>query len=223
MRILIIEDEIKIAKALQKGFQSEGFAVDTVFEGKEGLSKSHSKDYDVIVLDLMLPEVDGLTILRKMRENKVLTPVIILTAKDMTEDKIKGLNLGADDYMAKPFAFDELLARVHALIRRNSSKENILQIDDLILNPLSKMVTRNEKKIDLTAKEFSILEYLMRHKNSIISENQLVSHIWDYDFEWMSNVVAVHIKNLRNKIDKSFPEKKQLLRTVRGLGYKINE
>jgi len=223
MKLLIVEDEQKIANSLRRGFQDENFNVELAFDGEKGLLMGRTEEFDAIILDLMLPKLDGLTLLSKLREAKNYTPVILLTAKDSIQDKVKGLNSGADDYLPKPFSFDELLARVRSLIRRATNNENILKVDNLELNPYTHIVKRKGMPINLSAKEFSLLEYLMRHKDAITSESQIINHVWDYDYDGLSNVVAVHIKNLRLKIDKPFPKDKQLIKTVRNLGYRLEE
>ena len=222
MKLLIIEDEIRIANSLKKGFLEENFTVEIANDGEEGQKLARTKEYDCIILDLMLPKISGLQILRFLRERKIQTPIIILTAKSSTEEKIEGLEIGADDYLPKPFSFEELLARVRALIRRSNRTENILQIEDLSLDPKAQTVKRGEKNVDLSAREFKILEFLMMHRASILSEKRIIDHVWNYDADISSNVVAAHIKNLRGKIDRAFPESIQLIRTVRGLGYKID-
>jgi len=222
MRILIIEDEEKIANSLKKGFINENFLVEVAADGEKGLSLARIGNVDLIILDIMLPKIDGVTVLKQLREDKIFTPVILLTAKDAINDKVKGLNIGADDYLTKPFSFEELLARVHSLIRRSTSKETLLRVDNLELDPLKHTVKRSDKLIDISAKEFAILEYLLRHKDAVVSESQLIDHAWDNDYDGFSNVVAAHIKNIRLKIDKSFPKDKQLLKNIRGLGYKIS-
>lgn len=222
MKLLIIEDEVRIANSLKKGFTSENFNVEVANDGEEGQKLARTKEFDCIILDLMLPKISGLQILRLLRERKINTPVIILTAKGSTEEKIEGLEIGADDYLPKPFSFEELLARVRALIRRNTRSENILKVDDLILDPKAQTVLRADKNVDLSAREFKILEFLMMHQASILSESRIIDHVWNYDADISSNVVAAHIKNLRAKVDRAFPKSKQLIKTVRGLGYKID-
>lgn len=223
MRILVVEDEIKIANSIKRGLEEENFAVDVAYEGDKGLNMAKYEEYDLIVLDIMLPGKDGFQILKTLRDEKNYTPVIILTARGDVEDKVRGLDLGADDYLPKPFSFDELLARINAHIRRNSLvKDVVIKVDNLVLDSKLKRIERNGEAIELTGKEFSLLEFLMRRKGGIVSESQIVSHIWDYDFEGFSNVVAVHIRNLRKKIDERFPKDKKLLHTIRGLGYKID-
>jgi two-component system, OmpR family, response regulator len=222
MKLLIVEDEARIAQSLRRGFDEESFTVELAFDGEEGLSKILKDEFDAIILDLMLPKISGLSVLKTMRERKNYTPVIILTAKNTTEDKIEGLDIGADDYLAKPFSFEELLARVRALIRRSTARENILKVDTLELNPRTQMVFRSSQPIHVSSREFKILEYMLANKGSILSESRIINHVWNYDADISSNVVAAHIKNLRSKIDKSFQIEKQLIKTIRGMGYKID-
>jgi DNA-binding response OmpR family regulator len=223
MKIFIIEDEERLARSIAKGFSAENFTVDLAFDGEEGQRLARTNEYDCIILDLMLPKINGLNILRTLRARNIFTPVIILTAKGAVEDKIEGLEIGADDYMAKPFSFDELLARVKALIRRASSQSNFLQVGELKLNPKDFTVTRNNKPINLSRTEFRILEFLLLHRNTILSESRIIEYVWNDDRDINSNVIAAHIKNLRRKIDKAFPDSKPLIKTVRGLGYKISD
>lgn len=221
MKILIVEDEEKIAKSLQRGLQQEGYSVEIAFDGQSGLNIARAEDFDLLVLDIMMPILDGFEVLDALRNEGIKTPVLVLTARGAIEDKVKGLNNGADDYLAKPFSFDELLARVRALIRRSKNSDPILKIDTLELNPSMHSVIRCGTKIELTAREYALLEYLMNHLDGIVSETQLLDHVWDGDYDGFSNVVAVHIKNLRLKIDRAFPNEKQLIKTVRGIGYKL--
>jgi two-component system, OmpR family, response regulator len=223
MKLLIVEDEVRIANNLKKGFVGEAFDVDVAYDGDEGLNHAIRQEYDLVILDIMLPKINGLTILRKMREKKIFTPVIMLTAKDSNDDIVEGLEIGADDYLAKPFSFEVLLARVRALIRRSTTMENVLSIDSLVLDPKARTATRDGKEIELSSREFKILEYLMLNKGFILSAEKIVNHIWNYDTDVYSNVVAAHIKNLRKKVDKNFPKAKALIKTVRGMGYKIHE
>ncbi len=222
MKILIIEDEERLARVLEKGFIAENFTVDLAFDGEEGQRLARTNEYDCIILDLMLPKINGLNILRTLRARNILTSVIILTAKGAVEDKIEGLEIGADDYIAKPFAFDELLARVRALIRRASLQANFLQVGDLKLNPKDLTVTRNNKPINLSRTEFKILEFLVLHQGTILSESRIIEYVWNDNRDINSNVIAAHIKNLRRKIDKALPDSRPLIKTVRGLGYKIS-
>jgi len=222
MRILVIEDEHKIANSIKKGLEQEAFAVDVAYEGETGYDLASTEDYDAIILDLLLPGIDGMTICKKLREEKIHTPILILTAKGQLEDKIEGLNAGADDYLVKPFAFKELLARIRALTRR--PKESFfgeLKVKDLILNSQTFEVRRGGKKIGLSKKEFSLLEYLMKYKGQVVSKDQIINHVWDYDADILPNTVEVYIGYLRNKIDRPFPQKPALIHTVRGFGYKI--
>ncbi|BDQ04821.1 MAG: DNA-binding response regulator [Candidatus Dojkabacteria bacterium] len=223
MKILIIEDEERLARSIAKGFSTENFTVDLAFDGEEGQRLARTNEYDCIILDLMLPKISGLNILRTLRAHNILTPVIILTARGAVEDKIEGLEIGADDYIAKPFSFDELLARVKALVRRASLQPKFLQVGDLKLNPKDFTVIRNNKPINLSRTEFRILEFLLLHRNTILSESRIIEYVWNDDRNINSNVIAAHIKNLRRKIDKAFPDSKPLIKTVRGLGYKISD
>lgn len=222
MRILIVEDDHKIASALKKGLEQEFFAVDMAFTGEDGLGSALTIKYDLIVLDRMLPgSIDGLSICRTLREKEMHTPILILTAKDKTADKIDGLNVGADDYLVKPFAFEEFLARVRALLRRPSETiQNVLRVSDLTLNTLKFEVTRGEKEISLSKKEFALLEYLMRNSGRIVTKDTIINHVWDFDADILPNTVEVYIGYLRKKIDKYFP-KSPLIHTIRGFGYKI--
>jgi DNA-binding response OmpR family regulator len=221
MKVLIVEDEQSIAKSLSRGLTEEGFTVDIANDGERGAFLGRTEEYDVIILDLMLPKQNGIEVLQEIRGQKIFTPVIILTAKDSNTDIVNGLNIGADDYLPKPFSFEILLARIRALIRRSTTNETLLELDSLTLDPIAKVVMRTEKEITLSAKEFALLEYMMRHKGAYLSETQILNHVWDYDYDGFSNVVAVHIKNLKTKIDKAFPKEKQLFNSVRGLGYRL--
>lgn len=221
MKVLIVEDEEKIANSLKHGLTQEAYAVDVVKDGKEGYEMASYEDYDVIILDLMLPNMDGIAICEKLRKEKITTPILILSARNETEDKIKGLDVGADDYLSKPFSFEELLARVRALARRpRSAIGTVLEVEDLTLNTITSEVKRGEKVLTLSGKEFALLEYLMRHKGTIVKKDQIISHVWDYDSDVLPNSVEVYITHLRNKIDKPFAGK-NLITTVRGFGYKI--
>jgi heavy metal response regulator len=222
MRILLVEDEKKVASFIKKGLEEEYYSVDVAFDGLEGLNLALNEEYDLIILDLMLPIKDGITILKEIREEKIFTPVLILTARDSVRDKVTGLDSGADDYLAKPFSFEELLARVRALLRRNSiEKNNILKAGDLKMDIQAHKVYRNNIEIQLTAKEYAILEYLLRNKNRIISRTNLAEHIYEFHFDPETNVIEVYINRLRNKIDKGF--EKQLIHTIRGVGYSIKD
>lgn len=223
MRILIIEDEKTLADSIKIGLVDEHFAVDVFYDGKTGYEQAVGEDYDVIILDIMLPGMDGLTICKTLREENCSTPILMLTAKDMVEDRVAGLDRGADDYLIKPFAFDELLARIRALVRRNGSRKPLLTVGSLELNPSSHIVKRKGREIQLTSKEYALLEYCMRNKNHILTREQIISHVWDYSENLSSNIIDVLIKRLREKIDKAFPKEKKLFITARGLGYKLEE
>ncbi len=222
MRILIVEDDHKIANAVKKGLEQESFAVDASYDGKDGLGNALTNPYDLIILDRMLPEIDGIKICEAIRKKQIHIPVIMLTAKDKVSDRVEGLNAGADDYLIKPFAFEELLARVRALLRRPKNVvENEMIIDDLRLNNVTYEVSRGGKKISLSSKEFALLEYMMRNAGRILTKDNIISHVWDYDADILPNTVEVYIGYLRNKLDKPFINKKSLIQTVRGFGYKI--
>ena len=209
-----------MSNVVKKGLVEEGFAVDQAFDGEEGLYLAESEAYDLLILDLMLPKIDGLKVCRELRNKKIKTPILILTAKTKIEDKVKGLESGADDYLAKPFAYAELKARIQALLRRSHNEgDPILKLDDLELDPAKHIVMRSKKTISLTPKEFAILEYLLRYKNDVVTRTQVTEHVWDYNFDALSNVVDVFIATLRRKINKGFPKK--LIRTVHGVGYKM--
>lgn len=222
MRILIIEDEHKIANALKKGLEQEKFAVDVAYDGGEGFGFARTEEYDLIVLDRMLPgDLDGIDICKKLRELKNHTPILMLTAKDQIRDRVDGLNAGADDYLSKPFAFEELLARVHALLRRpQDTLGSLLKVEDLTLNINSFEVRRGDKAINLSSKEYALLEYLMRNQSRILTKDAIIAHVWDYDADILPNTVEVYIGYLRNKIDKPF-KRPELIQTVRGFGYKL--
>lgn len=222
MRILIIEDDHKIANAVKKGLEQESFACDVSFDGRDGLASALTTDYDLVILDRMLPETDGIRICRAMRKEGKNTPIIILTAKDKVEDRVDGLNAGADDYLVKPFAFQELLARVRALLRRPTQiMDNNIKYADLILNTLTFEVSRGGKSINLSSREFALLEYLLRNPDRILTKDIIISHVWDYDSDVLPNTVEVYIGYLRNKIDKPFKNKPELIHTIRGFGYKL--
>lgn len=222
MKILLVEDEHRIAQSIKKGLEQERMAVDVAYDGIEGYDLAVDEDYDLIILDLMLPGMSGLEICTKLRENKKETPILILTAKSGVEDKVEGLNKGADDYLTKPFAFEELLARIRALTRRPKNMDNqILKVDDLTMNTDNFEVFRNKKKINLSSKEYSLLEFLMRHPRQILSKEQIMNHVWSYETDILPNTVEVYIRNLRKKIDKGFDY--PLIQTIRGFGYKIGK
>ena len=223
MIILLIEDEYKLGKALKKGLKLERYTVDVAYDGEEGLRKGAQKDYDVIVLDLMLPKKDGIEVCKALRRKHVHSPILMLTARDRVEDRIEGLDSGADDYLVKPFEFSELLARIRALLRRRKTTEQTkLKIGDLVLDPASHQVKRGGEVIYLNPKEYSLLDYFMRYPNLVLTREQLLEHIWGPDFSPKGNYLDVHIRYLRRKIDAK-SHKKKLIHTVRGVGYKIVE
>lgn len=224
MKILIVEDEHLIANSVKKGLEQERYTVDIAFDGLEGYDLASSGDYDLILLDLMLPGMDGLSICKKIRQENNHTPILMLTAKSQLEDKIIGLNSGADDYLTKPFAFEELLARIRALSRRpQKANGKILTVGDLSLDTVTYEVKRNNKNIQLSSKEYSLLECLLRHSNQILNKDQLIQYVWSYESDILPNTVEVYIRNLRQKIDIPFKGKKPLIKTIRGFGYKISD
>jgi two-component system copper resistance phosphate regulon response regulator CusR len=220
MRILVVEDEKRIADFLGRGLESAGYAVDLAGDGASAMDLVHAADYDLIVLDLMLPDTDGLTLLEKIRGRKSSPPVLILSARGGLDDRVKGLESGADDYLVKPFAFVELLARVRALLRRGQPAPEKLQAGDLCLDSLRRRVTRAGENIDLAPKEFSILEYLMRNRGRPLSRTMIVEHVWDMDYDGLTNIIDVYIRHLRSKIDDRFAVK--MIHTVRGIGYMLD-
>jgi two-component system, OmpR family, response regulator len=222
MRILIIEDDYKIANAIKKGLEQESYACDVAFDGEDGIGFAMTVDYDLIIIDRMLPDsVDGIGICKAIRKKGKKVPILILTAKDKIEDRVEGLNAGADDYLVKPFAFEELLARVKALFRRpNQNLGAILKVNDLILDTLKFEARRGKKKIDLSLTEFKLLEYLMRNPGRILTKDNIIEHVWDYNADILPNTVEVYVGYLRNKIDKPFLGP-NLIQTLRGFGYKI--
>lgn len=224
MKILVIEDEHKIGTAIKKGLGQEHHIVDIAFTGEEGQDLALSEEYDLIILDLMLPDIDGLTICKEIRKNNIHTPILILTAKGQTEDKVEGLDAGADDYLTKPFSFEELLSRIRALARRPAKNvDEVLKFGDLVLIPKLFKVTRGKKEIFLSNKEFSLLEYLLRHQGQILTKDQIMSHVWSYDDDILPNTIEVFIRNLRLKIEAPFKNKKPIIKTSRGFGYKIGD
>lgn len=224
MRVLLVEDEHKIANSIKKGLEQESFAVDVTYDGTSGYDYASSEEYDAIILDRLLPGLDGVGICKKLRENNIHTPILLLTALGEVHERVEGLNSGADDYLPKPFAFTELLARLRALTRRpHSSLTSQLKVDGLTLDSVTFDVKRDGTPIALSNKEFSLLEYLIRHKGTIIRKEQIINHVWNYDSDVLPNSVEVYITHLRNKIDKPFKNKKALITTVRGFGYKISE
>ena len=223
MRVLLVEDDQKIASFIVKGLKAEGFAVDHAADGEDGLHLALTEPYDAAIIDIMLPSVDGLKLIENLRREKLNTPVIILSAKGEVDDRVKGLQTGADDYLAKPFAFSELLARLQALIRRSSdvSEPTKLTVADISMNLISREVVRAGKKIELQPLEFSLLEYLLRNAGRVVSKTMIMEHVWDYYFDPQTNVVESRIYKLREKIDKGFSTK--LIHTVRGVGYVLKE
>lgn len=221
MKILVIEDEHKIANAVRDGLQQESYAVDVVYDGEAGLNSATYDEYDLIVLDVMLPGIDGMEICRKLRAGGNHTPILMLTAKDRTRDITAGLDSGADDYLVKPFSFEELLARVRALLRRpHETLGETLRAGDLTLNTVTKQVKRGDTEIQLSSKEYALLEYLLRNQNKVLSKNNIMGHVWDFDADILPNTVEVFIAYLRAKVDRPFSGR-QLIQTVRGFGYKI--
>ncbi len=223
MRILLVEDDLKIASFIVKGLKAAGYAVDHAADGEEGLRLAVTQPYDTAIVDIMLPKLDGLALIERMRKEKLNTPVIILSAKASIDDRVRGLHTGGDDYLTKPFGFSELLARVQALIRRAGglSEPTRLNVADLSINLLTREVTRGKKKIDLQPLEFSLLEYLMRNTGRVVSKTMIMEHVWDYNFDPQTNVVEARICRLRDKIDRGFDTK--LIHTVRGVGYALRE
>lgn len=221
MRILVVEDEAKVAGFIKKGLEEESYAVDVAADGELGAEMSTMNVYDAVILDLMLPKKNGIEVIKEMRSKKVNVPVLMLTARDTLDDKIIGLDAGADDYLTKPFAFEELLARLRSLLRRGRAEINMLKVADLALDPATRKVKRGDVELFLTAKEYSLLEYMMRNPGRPLSRTTLSEHVWDINFDRSTNVVDVYINFLRNKIDKGFGKK--LIHTVRGVGYMIKE
>lgn len=223
MKILLVEDEHKIARAVRLGLEQERAVVEVCEDGPSGLAAAEGDDYDVIILDRMLPGgMDGIEICEKLRRGDDKTPILMLTAKAQIRDRVAGLNAGADDYLVKPFSFEELLARVRALMRRpQDAVSNVLQVDDLTLDTVNYTVMRGGAKLELTQTEFALLEYLMRNHGRVLSKTTIINHVWDFDSDVLPNTVEAYIGYVRNKVDKPFPKKKQLVQTVRGFGYKL--
>ena len=221
MRILLVEDDRKVADFIQRGLEQEGYAVDVLYEGTVAGDQAAAIDYDAVVLDLMLPGRSGFQVLHDVRARKPSLPVLILTAKDSIDERVAGLNSGADDYMAKPFALAELSARLRAILRRGAPRENVLRLADLEVDTVSRSVRRGGRRIDLKPKEYALLEYLMRYAGRPLTKALIIEHVWDIHFDSVSNVVEVHINSLRNKIDKGYAV--PLIHTVRGVGYMIAE
>jgi len=220
VRILIVEDEPKVASFIRRALEEESYAVDVCSDGIQGRDLASEVDYDLIILDLMLPGLPGIDVLKAVRDAKVVTPILILTARSKVDQRVKGLDAGADDYLTKPFAIEELIARVRALLRRASGDTaGILQVDDLILNPISHEVTRDGQRIDLTSKEYALLEYMMRNTGRVLTRPMIAEHVWDLDFDTFTNVIDVYISYLRNKIDRGYA--RGLIHTIRGSGYTL--
>ncbi len=218
MRILIVEDEKNLNDIIVKKLKLEKYGVDSCFDGKEALDYIFSTDYDAVILDIMLPKLDGFEVLKKIRSQEIKTPVLLLTARDGIDDRVKGLDYGADDYLVKPFAFDELLARIRVMLRRTSNNvNNVFTIADLIVDCDSQTVTRNNNAIKLSAREFTILEYMIRNKEKVLTRDKIEQHIWNYDYEGGTNVIDVYVRYLRKKIDDDYTPK--LIHTIRGVGY----
>jgi two-component system OmpR family response regulator len=223
MRVLLIEDDLKTASFISKGLKEAGFAVDHVADGESGLQMASVESYDAAIVDIMLPKMDGLTLIETLRQEKINTPVIILSAKRAVDDRVKGLQRGGDDYLTKPFAFSELLARVQGLIRRNSGvlEPTSLTVSELSMDLLTREVAREGKEIDLQPREFALLEYLMRNQGKVVSKTMIMEHVWNYNFDPQTNVVEARICRLRDKVDKDFGKK--LIHTIRGVGYVLRE
>lgn len=222
MKILVVEDEKKVASFIKRGLEEEKYEVDVTYDGEEGLQKSLDGSYSLIILDVMLPKKDGLTVVKDLRSRKLLTPVLMLTAKDTVEDIVAGLNSGSDDYLTKPFAFAELLARVRALLRRSEQERGAeIRFADLRLDPVTHKVWRKDKEIDLTAKEYSLLEFFMRNPNQVLTRTTIAENVWDYIFDSFTNIIDVYVNYLRKKIDRDADKK--LIHTVRGVGYILKE
>ena len=222
MKILVVEDEKDLNRVITKHLKKNNYSVDSCFDGEEALDYISYGEYDLIITDIMMPKIDGYGFIKQLRNDKNSTPVIMLTAKGSLDDKILGLDSGADDYIVKPFEFDELLARIRVLIRRNYGfATNIIQVDDVVLDISKKQVTRSSESIVLTGKEYEVLEYLFKNKTGIISREQILNHVWDYDYEGVSNIIDVIVKNIRKKLDVG--SKKPIIHTKRGLGYFVKE
>ncbi len=220
MRILVVEDARRLAGIIKRGLIEEGYAVDNAYDGEEAQYMAESTPFDMIILDIMLPKKDGVTICRELRAKKVNTPILMLTAKDSVEDKVAGLDSGADDYQVKPFAFAELLARVRALLRREAlPKTQKLEVGDLVMDGQTREVWRGQRKIDLTTKEYAILEYFMRRPNAVVTRTMLGENVWDYEFDGISNIIDVYVRRIRRKIDEDGQE--SLIQTLRGAGYRL--
>jgi heavy metal response regulator len=218
MRLLVVEDEVKVAGFIRRGLEEEGYAVDVCHDGEEGLRMGLDRVHDLIILDVLLPGMDGLEVLKELRRKGIATPVLVLTVRATIEDKVLGLDSGADDYLTKPFSFQELVARVRALLRRRIETEPpVLQVADLILDPVRRVVTRGDDRIDLTPKEFALLDYLMRNPGRVLTRTMIIDHVWSYDFDPLTNVIDVYVNYLRKKIDAG--REPRLIHTIRGAGY----
>lgn len=220
MRVLVVEDERRLASVLKQGLTEQGYAVDLAFDGEEGLALAELEPYDLLILDVMLPVLDGYTITRRLRAAGKQTPILLLTARDAVDDRVTGLDSGADDYLTKPFAFRELLARVRALLRRDGRRRDpILRAGDLTLDPATRLVCRDAREIELTSKEYAVLEYFLHNVGRVLTRTQIAEHVWDYDFVAMSNVIDVYVRSLRRKLDDDGDTR--LLHTIRGVGYQL--
>lgn len=222
MKILVVEDEKKVASFIQRGLEEENFTVEIATNGDEGLSMAEANHYDLILMDVMLPKKDGITVIKELREKEINSPILCLTAKDSVEDIVAGLDSGSDDYLTKPFAFAELLARVKALVRRGAKDRGAeVYFADLRLDPVTHKVWRSEQEIDLTAKEYGLLEYFIRNPNQVLTRNMIAEHVWDYTFDSFTNIIDVYVNYLRKKVDKD--HSKKLIHTIRGVGYVLKE
>ncbi len=220
MRVLVLEDETKVGCFIKRALEEESYAVDLCEDGAKGLELALATDYDLLVVDVMLPGMSGLDVLKNIRRERIQTPVLILSAQSQIDQRVQGLDAGADDYLTKPFAIDELLARVRALLRRGATESpGVLQVDDLLLNPATREVTRGGQRIDLTLKEYALLEYLMRHTGRVLTRPMISEHVWNQDFDTFTNVIDVYLNYLRNKIDRG--RSKKLIHTIRGSGYML--
>ncbi len=221
MRILVVEDEKKVASFIKRGLEAANYSVDVEYDGDAGLNRLLKGDYDLVILDVMLPKLDGLSLMKQIRQRQVNTPVLLLTARVTVADRVMGLDLGADDYLTKPFAFEELLARVRVLLRRGAAAPAVLTVADLRLDPVTREVSRGNKRIDLTAKEFALLEFLLRRQDQVLNRAVIAQHVWGVNYDTFTNVIDVYVNYLRKKIDSGFEPK--LIHTVRGVGYVLKE